>query len=59
MVDYWVVQNVSYCWTQVLANPLCQNHSICIVSHYTPYQNLLLLHKEYEWGMDSVLVYHL
>ena len=37
---------------------LCQSHSICAVSHYTPYQNLLLLHKEYKWEMNNVLVYY-
>ena len=26
-------QNVSYYWTQVQVNPLCQNHSICDVNH--------------------------
>ena len=31
---------------------------MCTVSHYTPYQNLLLLCKEYKWGMDNVLVYY-
>ena len=34
------------------------NHSICTVSHYAPYQNLLQPHKEYKWEMDNVLVYY-
>ena len=34
-----MVRNVSYYWTQVPVYPLCQSHSICAVSHYTPYQN--------------------
>ena len=34
--------NVNYYWTQALVSPSCQNHSTCTVSHYTPYQNLLL-----------------
>ena len=42
------VQNVSYFWIQVPVNPLCQSHSICTVSHYTPYQKLQLAHKEYK-----------
>ena len=53
-----MVQNVSYCWTQVPVNLLCQSHSICAVSHYIPYQNLQLAHKGYKWEMDNVSVYH-
>ena len=34
-----MVQSVNCCWTQVLVNPSCQNHFICDVNHYTPYQN--------------------
>ena len=34
------------------------SHSICAVSHYTPYQNLLQLHKEYKWEKGNVLVYY-
>ena len=49
---------VNYYWTQALANPLCQNHSICTVSCYTPYQNLLLLCTEYKWEMDNALVFY-
>ena len=41
----------------VLVNPLCQNHSICTVSHCTPYQNLLLPHRKYRWEMDNALLY--
>ena len=37
LVDCWIVQNVNYCWTQVPVNLLCQSHSICTVSQYTPY----------------------
>ena len=29
---------VSYYWTQALVSPSCQNHFICNVNHYTPYQ---------------------
>ena len=50
-----MVQSVSYYWTQVLASSLCQNHFICNANHYTPYQNLLLLHRKYKLGMDSAL----
>ena len=46
--DYWMVRSVNYYLTQVLVNPLCQNHSTCTVSHYIPYRNLLLLHREYK-----------
>ena len=45
-------------WTQVQANLSCQNHSICEVSHSTPYQNLLQEHKGYKLEMVNVLVYH-
>ena len=31
-----------------LVNILCQNHSICTVNHYTPYQNLAPLHRKYK-----------
>ena len=48
-----MVQNVNYYWTQALVNLLCQNHSICTVIHCTPYQNLLLLHKEYKWEIGQ------
>ena len=37
-VDYWVAQNVNYYWTHVQANPSCQSHSMCSVSHSTLYQ---------------------
>ena len=57
-VDCWMVRNDKYCWTQALVSPLCQNHSTCTVSHYIPYQNLLLPHREYKWEMDNVLVYY-
>ena len=48
--------NVSYCWTQVPVNLLCQNHSICAVNHYISFQNLQLACKEYKWEMDNALV---
>ena len=51
-------KSVNSCWTQALVNPSCQNHFICNVNHYTPYQNLLLLHRKYKLGMDSALVYY-
>ena len=43
-----MVQSISYCWTWALVNPSCQNHFICNVNHYTPYQNLPLLHKKHK-----------
>ena len=55
----WDGTNVSYYWTQALVNPSCQNHFICDVNHYTPYQSLLPLCREYRLGMVSVLVYYL
>ena len=50
---------VSVIITQVLVNPLCQNHFICNVNHYTPYQRLPPLHREYRLGMVSALAYYL
>ena len=34
-------------------------HFICNANHYTPYQNLPLLHRKYKLGMDSALAYYL
>ena len=45
-----MVQNVSYYWTQALINPSCQNHFICVVNHYTFYQNLPPLHRKIQVG---------
>ena len=36
---------------------LCQNHSLCAVSHYIPYQNLQLAYKGYKGELDNVSVY--
>ena len=54
-----MVQSVSYYWTQALVNPSCQNHFICNVNHYTPYQSLLPLCREYRLGMVSALAYYI
>ena len=35
------------------------NHFICNVNHYTPYQSLPPLHRNYRLGMVSALVYYL
>ena len=40
------------------SNPSCQNHFICNVNHYTPYQNLPLLHRKCKLEMDSALAYY-
>ena len=39
-VNYWIEQNVKYCWTQESVSPSCQNHIICDASHSTLYPNL-------------------
>ena len=44
--------------TWVPENPSCQNHSICNVNHFIPYQNLLPEDKEYKLEMVNVLVYY-
>ena len=43
-------QNVNYSWIQVQANHSCQDHSTCVVSHFTLCQNLLPRHKEIHVG---------
>ena len=58
-VNYWMTQNVNYCWTQAWASPSYQNHFICSVSHSTLYQNLIQKHKGYKLEMVNVLVYYL
>ena len=57
-VDYWMAQDFKYYWTWVQANPSCQSHSTCHVSHSTLYQNLLQEHKGYKLEMVNVLVYY-
>ena len=44
--NYWMDQNVRYCYIQELANHLCINHIICIVNHFIHYQSLHLTHRE-------------
>ena len=41
------------------ASKSCQNHFIYDASHYTPYQNLLLLHKNtsWEWTVHWCTIY--
>ena len=43
--NYWMVQNVKYYWIQELANHLCLNHIIYIVSHFIHYPDLHLKHR--------------
>ena len=35
--NYWMVHNVKNYWIQELANHLCLNHIICIVSYFINY----------------------
>ena len=46
--NYWMVQNVKFCWTQVPQSPTCQNLTICDAKLYMHYQNFLLTYKEYK-----------
>ena len=43
--NYWMVQNVKFCWTWVPPSPTCQNLTICDAKLYMHYQNFLLTLK--------------
>ena len=46
--NYWMVQNVKFCWTQVPQNPTCQNLTICDARLYMHYQNFHLTLREFK-----------
>ena len=43
--NYWMIQNVKFCWTQVPQSPTCQDLTICNAKLYMHYQNFLLALK--------------
>ena len=57
--NYWMVQNVKFCWTLVPQSPTCQNLTICNAKFYMHYQNSFLTLREFKWEMDSMSVYYL
>ena len=46
--NYWMAQNVKYCWTQVPQNPTCQGLTICNAKPYMHYQNFLLTLRKFK-----------
>ena len=57
--NYWMAQNVKFCWTQVLQNPRCQNPTVCTAKLYMHCQNSLPTLREFKWEMDNMPVYFL
>ena len=46
--NYWMAQNVKFCWTQVPQSPTCQKVTICNAKLYIHYQNFLLTLREFK-----------
>ena len=57
--NYWMAQNVNFCWTQVLWNPTFQNLTIYDAKLYMHCQNSPPILREFKWEMDNMSVYYL